>query len=58
MRIFMQEVKTVLIDSNNTWGVEGGGAAAMNVEEGGAKHGERTDQPCVYTDTGVHKTVH
>ncbi len=47
--IFVQEVETVLIDSNNTGGVEGGGAAAVDVEERGAEHGERTDQPCTHT---------
>lgn len=31
--IFVQEVEAVLIDSNNTGGVEGGGAAAVDVEE-------------------------
>lgn len=46
MCIFVQEVETMLIDSNNTWGIEGSGAAAVDVEERGAKHGECTDQPC------------
>lgn len=31
--IFVQEVEAMLIDSNNTGGVEGGGAAAVDVEE-------------------------
>lgn len=46
MCIFVQEVETMLIDSNNTGGVEGGGAAAVDVEEWGAEHGECTDQSC------------
>ncbi len=53
--IFMQEVETMLIDSNNTGGVEGGGAAAVDVEERGAKHGECTDQPCAHKDTKFNK---
>ena len=48
--IFVQEVEAVLIDSNNTGGVEGGGAAAVDVEERGAEHGERTDQACTKTE--------
>lgn len=44
--VFVQEVKAVLIDSDDTGSVEGGGAAAVDVEEGGAKHGEGTDQTC------------
>lgn len=56
MCIFVQEVETVLIDSNNTGGVEGGGAAAVDVEERGAEHGERTDQPCTRKHTEFNKS--
>lgn len=48
MCIFVQEVETMLTDSDNTGGVEGGGAAALDVEERGAKHGECTDKPCMH----------
>lgn len=34
----------MLIDSNNTGGVECGGAAAVDVEKRGAEHGECTHQ--------------
>lgn len=44
MGIFVEEVETVLIDCNDTGRVEGGGAAAVDVEERGAEHGECTDQ--------------
>lgn len=57
VRVFVQEVEAVLIDSDNTGGIKGGGAAAVDVEEGGAEHGEGTDQPCVHKDTrqeGAH----
>ena len=37
-----------MIDSKNTGGVEGGGAAAVDVEERGAEHRERTDQTCTH----------
>lgn len=33
MSSFVQEVEAMLTDSNNTGGVEGGGAAAVDVEE-------------------------
>lgn len=44
MGIFVEEVETVLIDSNDTGSVKGGGAAAVDVEERRAEHGECTDQ--------------
>lgn len=45
-----------MIDSNNTGGVEGGGAAAVDVEERGAEHGKCTDQPCTQKDTEYNKS--
>lgn len=47
--VFVQEVEATLIDSKNGGSVEGGGAAAVDVEERRAEHGERTDQPCTHT---------
>lgn len=47
-----------MIDSNNTGGVEGGGAAAVDVEERGAEHGECTDQPCTQKDTEYNMSEH
>lgn len=44
MGVFVEEVETVLIDSNDTGSVKGGGAAAVDVEERRAEHGECTDQ--------------
>lgn len=44
--VFVQKVETMLTDSKDTGGVEGGGAAAVDVEERGAEQGECTDQPC------------
>lgn len=35
----------MLIDRENAGSVEGGGAAAMDVEERGAEHGKGIDQP-------------
>jgi len=40
---FVQEVETVLTDSKYAGSIEGGGAAAVDVEERAAEHGERTD---------------
>jgi len=45
MRVLLQKVKAMLVDSENTRGVQRGGATALDVEEGGAKHGEGADQP-------------
>lgn len=47
-----------MTDSNNTGGVEGGGAAAVDVEERGAEHGECTDQPCMHKDMKLNKSEH
>ena len=45
MRVLVQKVEAMLIDSENTRSVQRGGATALDVEEGGAKHGEGADQP-------------
>lgn len=45
MCVFVQEVEAMLIDSENGGSVEGGGAAAVDVEEWRAKHRECADQP-------------
>lgn len=45
MCVFVQEVEAMLIDSENGGSVEGGGAAAVDVEERRAEHGECADQP-------------
>ena len=44
MGILVEEVQSVLIDSQDAWGLEGGGARTLDVEEGGAKHRKGTDQ--------------
>lgn len=44
MSILVKKVQSVQIHSQDARGVDGGGAAALDVEEGGAKHGEGTDQ--------------
>lgn len=51
MCIFVQEVETPGIDSKNARSIEGGGAAAVDVEEGGTKHGEDTYQTCMHTNS-------
>ena len=47
MGVFIKEIQSILIDSQYTRGHNGAVAAALDVEEGGAKHGEGTDQACV-----------
>ena len=51
--VFVQEVEAMLIDSYNAGGVEGCGAAAVDVEERGAEHGECTDQPCKHREQNL-----
>lgn len=45
MGVFVEEVEAVLIDSQNAGSHDGAVAAALNVEEGRAEHGEGADQP-------------
>lgn len=42
----VQKVQALLIDGQDARSVEGGGATTVDVEEGGAKHGEGADQAC------------
>ena len=42
--VLVEKVQSVLIDSQDARGLEGGGARTLDVEEGGAKHGEGTDE--------------
>lgn len=44
MSILIKKVQSIQIDSQNAGGLNGGGATALDVEEGGAKHGKCTDQ--------------
>ena len=44
MRVLAEEVEAVLIDSQDAGGQDGAVTAALDEEEGGAKHGEGTDQ--------------
>lgn len=44
VRALVQKMQAVLIDGQNAGSVEGGGAAAVDVEEGGAEHWEGADQ--------------
>lgn len=44
MSILVKKVKSVQIYGQDTRGVDGHRARALDVEEGGAEHGERTDQ--------------
>lgn len=44
VRALVQKMQAVLIDGQNAGSVEGGGAAAVDVEEGGAERGEGADQ--------------
>ena len=55
--VFLQEMQSVLIDSQDAGGVDRGGATAVDVEEGGAKHGEGTNQTCTHTHTHTHLSV-
>lgn len=41
--VFVQEVEATLICSENGGGIEGGGAAAVDVEERRSEHWECTD---------------
>lgn len=40
----VQKMQALLIDGQDARSVEGGGATTVDVEEGGAKHGEGADQ--------------
>lgn len=40
----VQKMQALLTNSQDARSVEGGGATTMDVEEGGAKHGEGADQ--------------
>lgn len=42
--ILVQKVQSVQIHSEDARGLDGGGATALDVEEGGAELGEGTDQ--------------
>lgn len=44
MSILVKKVQSIQIHSQDARGVDGGRAAALDVEEGGAEHGEGTDQ--------------
>lgn len=44
MGILVEKMQSVQIHSQDAGGLDGGGAAALNVEERGAEHGEGTDQ--------------
>lgn len=44
MSILVKKVQSVQIYSQDARGVDGCGARTLNVEEGGAEHGEGTDQ--------------
>ena len=61
MSILVQEVESVQIYSQDARGLDGGGARTLDVEEGGAEHGEGTDQTwvkqthqiCVFSSTSL-----
>lgn len=40
----LQKMQALLIDGQNARSIEGGGATTVDVEKGGAKHGEGADQ--------------
>lgn len=44
MCVLVKKMKPVQINSQDAWGVDGRSARTLDVEEGGAKHGEGTDQ--------------
>lgn len=54
----VQKMQAVLIDRENARSVEGGGAAAVDVEEGGAEHGEGADQAFAQADKEENKSEH
>lgn len=52
MSILVKEVQSIQIYSQDARGLDGGRAAALDVEEGGAEHGEGTDQTWAKTQKG------
>lgn len=46
MSILVKKVESIEIDCQDARGVDGGRARTLDVEEGGAEHGEGTDQTC------------
>lgn len=54
MSILVKKVKSIQIYSQDAGSLDGGGATALDVEEGGAKHGEGTDQPWAKKHTRAH----
>lgn len=42
--ILVEKVQPIQIYSQDAGGLDGGGATALDVEEGGAEHGEGTDK--------------
>lgn len=44
MSILIKKVQSIQIYGQDARGMDGGGATALDVEEGGAEHGEGTDQ--------------
>lgn len=51
MSILVEKVQSIQVHSQDAGGLDGRGAAALDVEEGGAEHGEGTDQTWVKTNT-------
>lgn len=44
MCILVKKMQPIQVYSQDAWGLDGGRARALDVEEGGAKHGKGTDQ--------------
>lgn len=44
MSILVKKVQSIQIHSQDAGGLDGGGATALDVKEGGTEHGEGADQ--------------